>query len=239
MRPKNSALWPSSASEAIRCRRRQESTSSETQSPPLEAVRDSARRRMAARQLRACSSMARSARSSWSSSVSRSLVWLISVVPVAGAVAFDESTKKAPVVPVAQQLQGDVGGQPAQLVNLCVGEEMPAGQSHLPVGDSLQAPAPVPVPHPPQEVTGPASQPGLLRGLAPGSLLLGLAVVQLSLRERPVVLQGAMDERQLETPPPVPVAAPDDSPGGSHDPPVLLEHAGASGYTPERLLARN
>src|SRR5919198_5005486 len=127
MRPKNRALWPSSASEAMRCCRRQASTSSETQSPPLEAVRDSARRRIAARHLRACSSIARSARSSWSRSISRSdtaaekhagspCAWQgishqtgTSVVPVAGAVAFEEVAQEAAVLEVAQDLEGEVG----------------------------------------------------------------------------------------------------------------------------------
>src|SRR6266545_3681296 len=163
-----------------------------------------------------------------------------SVVPVARAVVLEEGAEQVAVAPVGQELQGGVGCQPAQLVHLVVGEEAPTGRSHLPVGDRLQAATPVAVVDPPQEVTGPAAQTGLLLDLTQGGLLLGLALLQLPLGERPVVLQRTMHQRQLEATAAVPVAAPDDPSGGSDDPRLVPEHCcRLARYRPERLLARN
>ena len=120
------------------------------------------------------------------------------------------------VVPMAQQLPRLVAREPANLVDLAVRVKLAVEGLHRPVADGLRAALAVVVARRRELAAELAAEACLLFDLANRGLLVRLPGLELSLRKRPVVVSGPVDEQHLERS--GVAAARDDSPGGLHDP---------------------
>src|SRR4051812_9448009 len=101
------------------------------------------------------------------------------------------------VVVVRQTRQRVVEAQPAQLVDLVVGLELAVEHVHAPVAHGLGASLGVGVLHRAELLAQGTAIAGLLAHLANGGVLPALALVELALGQRPVVVLGTVDERHL------------------------------------------
>src|SRR3954454_11248076 len=98
---------------------------------------------------------------------------------------------------VAEHVARVGDGEPAQLVDLVVRRELALLGAHLEVAHELRAVLVVRVGRVAHLAPQRATEPGLLPDLAQRRLLEVLALVELALREAPVVVLGAVHDRDL------------------------------------------
>src|SRR5581483_5092239 len=117
------------------------------------------------------------------------------------------------VMVVGQQLGCFGRGQPADLIDLRVGGEVPVPREglHRPVAHDLGAILGVAVAGGGQFLPEPAGEAGLLPDLPQGAVGVALPRVGLALGQRPVVVAGSMDDEDQESA--RRVTAPDHAPG--------------------------
>src|SRR5919199_2105443 len=157
-------------------------------------------------------------------------------LPVLLAQALRRPLREVAVAVVGQLARGLGRRHPAQLVDLVVDGELAVTGFHRPPADELLAVLVVAVGRLAQVRAEIAPKAGLLLDLAKRRLLEALSRVQLALRQRPVVVLRAVDERQLER---VAGAAPDDSAGRVHvgvghsAGPEVVERVGAPAAGPD------
>src|SRR2546421_5345879 len=118
-----------------------------------------------------------------------------------GSLVEPGQEREGAIALVAEQPEGFLDGEPAQLVNLRVGQEAATDRLHDPVEDDLVAPLAVPVSGAGERPEEAAAESGLLLDLAQTCLLQRLALVQLSLGEGPVVVPGTVYQCDLDQPP--------------------------------------
>src|SRR5438046_2798305 len=105
--------------------------------------------------------------------------------------------KKRPVAGIRQALHRILDLEPLELVDLDPGLEPPAARLHHPVARDLVPTAPVHIRGAAQWAHQLAAKPGLLAHLAQRAVLGRLVRLDLALGQCPVVVGGAVDDRDL------------------------------------------